>query len=473
LTVMKVWQLAALLSAGACGAITAAGQTKVDLGDQSKDVDFSQASSVRPFPTGLVLPAACSVGQMFYLTGSPVPVQECVAPNVWSPVTGLSGNAILNVQWISRSQLTIGSECAVATPCIYRIGSSLYSVTAPATATLNSANSGLAYIYIDTNGNIVVGVSSSSVVCSGCLVVTGTTQYPIGCIPLETWNATNGVWDPAGTNDIALLSTPPTLNAGANVTITQTGPAVTIAASGSSGSGSSGSGSSGSGGPTGAFYNPTDPTQWFRDHITLATGFNNGQDGWSYTGNCNAGSGSGATGFSSESVLSTTWLSVTGAGAGCFYIFPTVANGAYGNATFDYWSGETPAELYVAAVYRTTDTNGTHYVGLGSGSDFIGCRQIGSGNWFAVITQGGVDLAKADTGVPHDTNTHRVVVDNASGTANAIRCSVDGSNPAVASAAVPAENFGWNYEFGAVSAGSTANFAPCQYTISLQGLPRL
>jgi hypothetical protein len=471
---MKVWQLAALLSAGVCGATMAAGQTKVDLSAQSKNVDFSQASSVRPFPTGSMLPPTCSVGQMFYLTGSPLPVEQCIAPNVWLSITGLNGNAILNVQRTSGTQLTIGSQCAVATPCIFRIGSALYSIAAPLTATL-TGGSGLAYIYIDTNGNIVIGVSSSTAACSGCLVVTATTQYPIGCIPLETWNATNGVWDPTGTSDIALLSTPPTLNAGANVTITQTGPAVTIAASGGGDSGGSGSG--GSGGPTGVFFNPTDPTQWFRDHITLATGFNNGQDGWSYVGNCNAGSGSGATGFSSESLLPTTWLSVTGAGAGCFYLFPTTGNGTYGTSTFDYWSGQTPAMLYVAATYSMSDPNGTHYVGLssgiGAGPDFIGCRQIGSGNWFAVIHAGGLDLAKTDTGIPHDTKTHRIVVDNASGTANTIRCSVDSSTPAVASAAIPAESFGWNYVFGAVSAGTATNFAPFQYTIFLQGLPRL
>jgi len=471
---MRIWKAAALLAAGVSGAITGAGQTKVDLASQSKNVDFSQASSVRPFPTGAILPATCSVGQMFFLTGSSVAVQECVALNTWTPVQSSSGNASLDVEEANATQLTIGSHCSISTPCIFRIGSVVYSVTAPATATLTGGG-GLAYIYLDDNGNIVVGVSSSSVTCAGCLVVAATTQYPIGCIPLETWNATNGTWDSTGSNDVALLSAQSALNAGSNVTITQTGPNVTIAASGVSGSGSGSGG--GSGGPTGTYFNPTDPTQWYRNHLTLVNGFSNA-DGWGYSGTCSVGTGSGATGYSMESIVATTWGRSTAPGNVCFFYFPSSTNSVYGGGTYDYWSGNNPAQLWVSATYTTTDTNGTHYVGLSTGSssysNFIGCRQASAGHWFAVIRAAGVDVATADTGIPHDGNTHRLVVDNASGTINTIRCSVDGGNTAAASGTIPAEIFGWNYVFGAEAAGaSPTDFAPFEYTIFLQGLPRL
>ena len=466
---MRIWQIAALLAAGVGGGVTGAAQTKVDLGSQSKNVDFSQASSVRPFPTGASLPATCSVGQMFFLTGSPLAVHECLSPNTWMSIQALSGTATFDVQRTSSTQLTIGSLCSVSIPCVLRIGSVVYSVTAPATATLTNG-SGLAYIYIDNNGNILVGVSSSSVSCSGCQVVGGTTQYPIGSIPLETWNASSGVWDPAGTNDVALLSTQPTLNAGSNITITQAGPSITIAASG-------GSGGSGSTTPTGTFFNPTDPTQWYRDHLTLVSGFTGG-DGWAYSGNCAVGNGSGATGFSQESVVPTTWGRSPAPGKICFFFFPATGNNIYGSGTHDYWSGNTPAQLWVSATYGTPDTNGTHYVGLSSFSagysDFIGCRQSGAGNWFAVIRAAGIDVAKADTGIAYAAGTHRLVVDNASGTTNAIRCSVDGAAAVTASGTIPPELFGWTYIFGAEATGALpTDFAPFQYTTFLQGLPRL
>ena len=42
------------------------GQTLVDLKTQTKNVDFSRALSVRPFPTGTSLPSVCNPGEMFF-----------------------------------------------------------------------------------------------------------------------------------------------------------------------------------------------------------------------------------------------------------------------------------------------------------------------------------------------------------------------------------------------------------------------
>lgn len=46
----------------------AAGQTSISLKSQSKDVDFSNTSSTRPFKLGAELPATCTTGEMFFLT---------------------------------------------------------------------------------------------------------------------------------------------------------------------------------------------------------------------------------------------------------------------------------------------------------------------------------------------------------------------------------------------------------------------
>lgn len=459
--------------------VGAPAQTKLDLGNQSQNINFSQATSVIPFPTGSALPATCNVGQMFFLTGSGGGPNECLSANTWTPVQ--SGSATpataLVVQQTSATQLTIGPSCAIGNPCVFRIGSSVYSMMAPATVTV-TGGTGIASIYIDVNGNLTVGlpsVSNLSITCSGCVAASGITQYPPGVIPLASWQATSGAWSATGTNNSMAPSAPPALIAGSNIMIAQTAGTVTISSSGSGSSGGSGSGSTSSG-PTGIYYNPTDPTQFFRDHLTLATGFSNGADGWGYS-NCGAGSGNQLVGFTQESIFSAPWGQVSGAGNVCFFFFPTTSNSVWGTGTFDYWSGLTPAQLWVSATYKTLDANGAHYVGLSSSAggfaDFIGCRQIGTGDWFAVIRAGGTDLATADTGVPQDTNVHRIEVDNGAGMINTIRCSVDGGPAALASGAVPAETFGWYYIFGATPIGSASTtFAPFEYTIFLQGLPR-
>jgi hypothetical protein len=61
------------------------GQTLVDLKTQTKNVDFSRALSVRPFPTGAGLPSVCNTGQMFFKTDatSGANLYGCIAPNTW------------------------------------------------------------------------------------------------------------------------------------------------------------------------------------------------------------------------------------------------------------------------------------------------------------------------------------------------------------------------------------------------------
>ena len=79
-------------------------------------------------------------------------------------------------------------------------------------------------VYIDNDANLTVGVSSlttPAVTCSGCVVMAGITQYPLGTIPVEVWNATNGSWDPSGTSNLASLSVAPALVAGDNITLTR------------------------------------------------------------------------------------------------------------------------------------------------------------------------------------------------------------------------------------------------------------
>lgn len=79
---------------GAAILASAGAQTRVDLGTQGKNIDFSRVST-KPFRTGTVLPTTCSVGETFFKTDAPAGrnFYGCTTPNVWTPQTsaGLPG----------------------------------------------------------------------------------------------------------------------------------------------------------------------------------------------------------------------------------------------------------------------------------------------------------------------------------------------------------------------------------------------
>ncbi|HEV8042055.1 MAG TPA: hypothetical protein VGP62_24460 [Bryobacteraceae bacterium] len=71
----------------------AIGQTLVDLRTQTKSVDFSGATSTKPFQAGAVLPATCTVGQAFFQTNAPAGsnLYTCTALNAWTQQVGIPG----------------------------------------------------------------------------------------------------------------------------------------------------------------------------------------------------------------------------------------------------------------------------------------------------------------------------------------------------------------------------------------------
>ena len=69
--------------ASALLASAASGQTLVDLRTQTKSVDFTGAITTKPFKSGTVLPATCTVGEAFFQTNAPAGsnVYACTALN--------------------------------------------------------------------------------------------------------------------------------------------------------------------------------------------------------------------------------------------------------------------------------------------------------------------------------------------------------------------------------------------------------
>ena len=63
-------------------------QTRLDLSTQAKNVDFTQAATTKPNKSGVALPAACSMGETFFLTNAAAGqyLHGCTAANTWRAI---------------------------------------------------------------------------------------------------------------------------------------------------------------------------------------------------------------------------------------------------------------------------------------------------------------------------------------------------------------------------------------------------
>jgi len=102
-------------------------QTTLDLRTQTKNVDFTQAVTTKPNKSGTALPATCSVGETFFLTGAPAGqnLYGCTGANAWSPlganvlpVNSQPGQVLAwnGSSWVPQSGL--GVSIALAFPSI-------------------------------------------------------------------------------------------------------------------------------------------------------------------------------------------------------------------------------------------------------------------------------------------------------------------------------------------------------------------
>ena len=129
LSVVREWLLFAL-GLGA-GALTAHGQTLVDLRTQSKSVDFSAATATKPFQTGTALPASCGTGELFFLLGATAGKNTygCTATNTWTLQSGGSGlpdgtshaNQVIGSDGTNSAWQTFGGD-VTGGPLTMRVG---------------------------------------------------------------------------------------------------------------------------------------------------------------------------------------------------------------------------------------------------------------------------------------------------------------------------------------------------------------
>ena len=122
--------------------IPASAQTAVDLKTQSKDVDFSGATSTKPLQSGTALPATCSTGQLFFLTSAPsgANIYACTAQNTWGLETGGSGSGISGLA--TNAIVTAASSTSIHTPSSGTTIDSSGNISTPGTISSGAGGSG-------------------------------------------------------------------------------------------------------------------------------------------------------------------------------------------------------------------------------------------------------------------------------------------------------------------------------------------
>jgi len=441
------------------GPLVALGQTKVDLGAQDRDVDFSTMPFVRPFRTSTTLPTTCVTGEMFFDTAAPAGLNTygCVSANTWAlqgpgPVQGV---APIQVVLSSSTTLTIGAACSTTTPCLSRLGSLVYSVTAPITVSLQGG-SGLAYIYVSSIGSVTVGTSLTgpTLNCSGCQLQSAITQFPVDAIPLASWNATAGAWDSTGMVVSTAVSAGRNFTAGQNVTLLQSGSNVMISANTQN---------------TG--FNPLDMTMFDRAYIFAEAG-TSAIAPWSVI-SANCTSGAGTTGVAGEPG-SIGWSASSNA---CFVYYPG-ANGSGAFAITDFLSGLTPKTYTLTGRYARGNSvglgTGDHYIGWSSAQDgtvanFVGIRYLASASqWQCVIRSSGSDVASQAIAVTPDAAFHTFVVTNG-GVANSVTCNIDSTSQTTVGTIPAASRYGL---MGTIVSAGLSYFSAIEARIHISGITR-
>lgn len=136
--------------------------SKVDLGNQGRNFNFSNASSTRPVKTGTALPATCGVGDLFYRTDA-IPganLYGCTATNTWTLQSSQGGGGGIS---------TVGSSDGSVLPAL--VGTSLDLTVNPAVvATVTSNNDLTGTNKVGLGGNGFVSITVPNEGATGTIV---------------------------------------------------------------------------------------------------------------------------------------------------------------------------------------------------------------------------------------------------------------------------------------------------------------
>jgi hypothetical protein len=219
----NTWKLVCL---AACVSTTLTyAQTRIDLRTQGKNIDFSDATSTRPFRVGTTLPPTCRTGEMFFLSTAPAGnnAYGCIATNVWVSESGTSGSAgsvssVSGKSGVVTLESTDLSDCRtirstaqvlIVSACSFGFPGSPRRLLPAATVTL-LGGAGVLYIYARPSGTLeVLRNGTLTVNCEGCVDGGIASDFPADVARIGRWTATAGQWDSVANGDErAFLSGP-------------------------------------------------------------------------------------------------------------------------------------------------------------------------------------------------------------------------------------------------------------------------
>jgi hypothetical protein len=422
---MKILQMGALTA-------TMAGlgwaQTQVDLRTQGKDVDFSAASFTRPVKTGVVLPATCGVGELFFKSDARAGqnIYQCQSTNTWTQQLNSGGGggsdftgSIAVTSAFSATATFSLADVNVRSPVIFQPAIMSANITAVTFTNLSAgAQFSILWLQAPSGGPYTVtygaSVSSTYPACqvtptangwalqSFKVLADGTTVIGTGCIGSDQGisipGSTSGqiqikVAAAAGSNVLTLPAGTTDFSAtgGVSQVVKQTsaGGALTVGRLGCADLSDSGAGCSGSGGG-GTFPLITGGTyyeyEFFGSGECTPNERNIGKLGWFIQGNstvCQPGTATSVGGV----------LLSTGATSG------TDSNLALSpaNAVFPFHTASTFTNRFSVRA-GTADTNTIYMAGFGDVNYFGGSapmngvyieKQAADTQWFGVCRTAG------------------------------------------------------------------------------------
>ena len=164
-------------------------QTQLDLKAQSKNVDFSAASTTKPVKAGMALPATCTSGELFFKTNAAPGgnLYLCTSVNTWTQ-SGLSSASQASDFLVTALGASATIQC---TSCQYGIGEKTFVVSSSlsVSALAGTGGSATVFFYLNPTGTPEFGYDGTTVTgatLTGLAGQTPVTSFPGDSIPLAT-----------------------------------------------------------------------------------------------------------------------------------------------------------------------------------------------------------------------------------------------------------------------------------------------